>query len=80
MSGRARRWAPALEAKRYAEARVPVAPCAHCDDGDGHCAFPYYGAAPAVLPAPNFRPDPDAEGLGTFTHCPACGAGANDED
>lgn len=20
--------------------------CDHCDDGDGHCVFPYYGVAP----------------------------------
>ena len=20
--------------------------CEHCDDGDGHCVFPYYGVAP----------------------------------
>lgn len=77
MSRRARRWAPALEAKRYASASAPAA-CPHCADPEtGECLYPYYGQA---LPGPNFRPDPDAEGLGTFTHCPQCGAGSDDED
>lgn len=78
MSRRKRSRAAAIEAKRYASASAPVKACPHCADPEtGECLYPYYGQA---LPGPNFRPDPDAPGLGTFTHCPQCGAGADSED
>ena len=34
-------------------------PCEHCDDGDGHCVFPYYGIAPHThaLPTPTHPTD-----------------------
>ena len=34
-------------------------PCEHCDDGDGHCVFPYYGTAPHThaLPTPTHPTD-----------------------
>ena len=70
-----------------AEARC----CTHCDDGDGHCVFPYYGAAPhthsegpvigstRVLPREqweaNFREDPDCPMQGVYMRCPECGRG-----
>ena len=76
MSRRARSRAAAVSAKHYASATSPAAPCNHCNDGDGHCVYPYYGQA---MPGPNFRPDPDVPGCGTFTHCPQCGAGEHDE-
>lgn len=76
MSRRARSRAAAIEAKRYDSTSAKVTPCNHCNDGDGYCVYPYYGQA---MPGPNFRPDPDAPGLGTFTHCSQCGAGEHDE-
>lgn len=72
-SRRSRGRAAAIEAKRYTAAITTSTPCPHCDDGDGDCVYPYYGQA---LPGPNFQPDPEAPGHGTFTHCPQCGAGA----
>jgi len=64
-----------------------VVSCEHCDDGDGHSVFPYYGVAPhANLPGggtrllfaedwpDNFDEDPECPGCGTYTHCPVCGA------
>ena len=64
--------------------------CNHCDDGDGECAYPYYGVAPhhhndngCVIGSTilkheskwpkNFTEDPEAKGLGTYTHCLDCG-------
>ncbi len=64
--------------------------CKYCDDGDGFCAFPYYGVAPhewsepgvsrkRILPKEqwpeNFEQDKDTPGCGTYTHCPECGDG-----
>jgi hypothetical protein len=40
--------------------------CEQCDDGDGHCVFPYYGVAPHVH---------DTTGQGVYMRCPHCGAG-----
>lgn len=70
--------------------------CEFCNDGDGHCIYPYYGVAPhihkegpmigstVVKPKSawpsNFREDPDVAGLGTFTHCLECGRGEQQED
>lgn len=58
--------------------------CDECHDGDGGCAYPYYGLAPHIHtqlicgteftkePHPaNFSPDGD--GLGVYTHCLKCG-------
>lgn len=55
--------------------------CDQCDDGDGHCVFPYYGVAPHThaLPreqwGPNFREDPESPGQGVYMRCPHCGRG-----
>lgn len=62
--------------------------CQFCSDGDGGCAFPFYGLAPHrhtpndTIIAPreswpaNFVEDPEARGCGTYTHCTHCGAGS----
>jgi len=55
--------------------------------GRGSSVYPYYGVAPHghddkfrtyVLPESewpdNFSEDPEASGLGTYMHCPKCGA------
>jgi hypothetical protein len=65
--------------------------CEYCNDGEGHCIFPYYGVAPhthaqgpviggtQIKPREqwpeNFEEDSDCEGCGTYTYCPRCGAG-----
>ena len=65
--------------------------CDHCDDGDGHSVFPYYGVAPhthaqgpmigstRLLPreqwGDNFREDPECPGQGVYLRCPQCGRG-----
>lgn len=65
--------------------------CDHCDDGDGHSVFPYYGVAPhthaegpmigstRLLPreqwGDNFREDPDSPGYGVYMRCQHCGRG-----
>jgi hypothetical protein len=65
-------------------------PCKHCDDGEGGCAYPYYGMAPhkhvgtemagsTVLDPKdewpdNFSEDAESPGCGVWTECPVCGA------
>lgn len=61
--------------------------CEHCTGLDGDVLCPYYGHAPHVHtrggtvfvgePPPNFIPDPDAPGLGTW-YCPSCKEGMPD--
>lgn len=55
--------------------------CEYCDTWDGASVYPWYGRAPhdvfgQVMPreqwGDNFQEDPDAEGLGTYTHCLFC--------
>lgn len=62
--------------------------CPICDDGDGFCAFPYYGVAPHVSDGlaqsrilskeewpENYVQDKDNPSCGTYTHCLARGDG-----
>ncbi|MGY8624275.1 hypothetical protein [Chromobacterium violaceum] len=66
-------------------------PCDHCTGPNrdvGYPDYPYYGLAPHVHTQPlggtvfvgeappNFEPDPDAPGLGTY-YCPNCKEGTN---
>lgn len=62
--------------------------CNHCNDGEGECAYPYYGLAPhshegkywigsTVMDdkstwPENFKEDPDCPGMGTFKYCAHC--------
>jgi hypothetical protein len=38
----------AVEYRRNKAAAAAAECCEQCDDGNGHCAFPYYGVAPHV--------------------------------
>jgi len=68
--------------------------CEHCNNGEGECAYPWYGMAPHKHEGKqmvgstvvddksewpeNFDEDCEMEGLGTYTHCLHCGR-PNDE-
>ncbi|MNZ92317.1 hypothetical protein D3C78_1113380 [compost metagenome] len=59
---------------------APSKCCAHCNDGDGECVFPYFGLAPHShlldQPKPEYPInycDTDG-GQGVYTHCLVCGA------
>lgn len=62
---------------------APSKCCAHCNDGDGECVFPYFGLAPHShsidQPKPEYPSnysDTDG-GQGVYTHCLVCGADKN---
>ncbi len=62
---------------------TPSTCCIHCNDGDGECAFPYFGLAPHSHSLDQPKPeypinycDTDG-GQGVYTHCLVCGADKN---
>jgi hypothetical protein len=68
----------------------PLHSCLNCDDGEGDCAFPWYGTAPGNCATALsfgyvekdwgiFVPDPEAPGFGTWARCTKCGHGWTDE-
>ncbi len=65
-------------------------PCDDCDDGDGGCAYPWYGMAPGVCATAEALGSPVERGLfipdgpegicGTYARCPTCGHGLTDDE
>lgn len=87
---------PAIEALKAAIDATPEPkqnrpmPCIYCDNGEGDCAFPYYGKAPhdadthRILPEfqwpDNFVSDPENPKCGEYTHCLFCMAPTKPDD
>lgn len=87
---------PAIEALKVAIDATPEPkqnspmPCIYCDNGEGDCAFPYYGKAPhdadtyRILPEcqwpDNFVSDPENPECGEYTHCMFCGSPTKPDD